>query len=608
MPFEARQAARLDAARIAADERRGASEVAIGNRPADLVIVGGTVLDVHTGELRRADLAVAGARLAYVGDLGERIGADTEVLDVEGAVLVPAFLEPHLHVGGSQLDPVGLAEVLVARGTLGVTTDFYEVGTIAGPDGVAEMLTRAEGTGLDVFLAIFHACAMGFGQWGDLGRYTLDDLVALVDDPRVVEVREWNYGMGQIPLPLLGTVYEKVLEHDLVLSGHLEGLSGPVLQAAAALGVTNDHEVVDATQAVERARLGIGVQIREGSGAHDLVPVLEAITAEHLPTQNFCFSTDEQELSSLWRDGHMDHKLRVAVAHGLGPVEAVRMATLHAAQQLGVTRDWGALTPGRLAGIVALGDLRSFDVTAVVSRGRVAARDGEYLLGQTRTPYRTEWTDTVSIGAPITADTFAFDRDLAAAKMRVIGVAAGSLVTEELVEIVRLDQGALAPGQEDLVKLAMIDRHGGDHIGVAVARGLGIERGAVATTINPGMMNLMVIGPDDADMALAASRVVELGGGIVVALDGEIRAEVATPLFGIMSPEPASAVAEACCRVADALVDDLGSSLEGLVTQAGFACLAVSIPNLKLSDRGLVRVDRLGGQEAVDLIVDRDVA
>jgi adenine deaminase len=590
----------------APEERLAAAEVAVGQQLADLALIGGEVVDVHTGGQRRADVAVHGRRIARIGDVESIVGDDTVRVDVSGLILVPGFIDPHLHIGGSQLEIRRLAEILVPAGTIAVATDFYEAGTIAGAEAVYELLRRSEGTGLSVLFSPFYACALGFGAWGDLGRLSAAELAEMVEDPRAVELREWNYGISKIGIPDVDRAYVRALERGLTLSGHLEGLAGDVLQASVALGVGNDHETVNAEQAIERARLGLVVQIREGSGAHDLEPVVKAITEHGLESTNFSLCTDEQELSSLVRHGHLDHKLRMAVGFGVPPTEAVRMATLHAARSLNVDRELGSIVPGKIASIAAVRDLSDFRVELVLSEGIVAARQGSYTLEPPSVPYPEKWRTTVKFERRLSADDFLFDTDLEEAEVRVIGITPGSLVTEELVERLTFSEGRLSGSVEGLAKIAMLDRHeGGARATAAIARGLGVERGAIATTINPGLMNLMVIGVDEEDMAAAANRVVEMQGGICVVSGGEIAAEVATTLFGILSDAPAAEVAAACERIADAISQTLGSPVDGLITQAGFACLAVSIPSLKLADRGLVRVSRDGTQEGVDLVAGR---
>jgi adenine deaminase len=579
--------------------RERAARVAAGEAPADIVLEGGRIVEVYTGRVLAADVAIAGDRIAAVGDVSACVGPSTERIDCTGRFVLPGFVEPHLHIGSSQLTIERLAEVLVARGTTAMSTCFYEPAIVGGLDAVLECVERAEGTGLDVMLSPF-AGSLGQGELGS-SRLTPDELRGLLAHERCVEVREWSYPSHQ--LPGSREMYVEAMRRGRVIGGHLEGLTGSMLQASAALGCCSDHETATAEEALEKARAGVIVQVREGSAARDLANVVRAITEYGADPMCFAFSTDEQELDSLVEDGHMDYKMRLAVAQGLSPVDAVRLATIGGARSLGVERDYGAVAAGRVASLVVVDDLASFRVRRVIAQGRVAAEDHRYLLDTSPRPYREAWSNTVRVAREFTAEDFLLPVD-GTATVRVIGVTPGSLLTEELVERLDLTGGRLPAGQ-GLAKLAIADRHDASgRIGVGPVRGLDIERGAVATPINPGAVNLMVIGVDEQDMAIAANRVAELRGGIVVVRDGEIRAEVALPIWGIVTDRPVGETAAECIAVARALREELGCPHHGILGNAGFACLPAAIPSLKMSDHGLVRVDRITGRELVSLEVE----
>ncbi len=582
-------------------ERKTAANVAIGDVPAEMVLRGGRVVEVHTGRMEEGDIAIAGRRIAAVGDVDHCVGAETEVVDCAGLTLVPGLIDPHIHVGGSQLSIERLAEVMVPAGTAAICTDFYEPATVVGIAAVTENVKRSEGTGLYVLLSPFHATALGIGEFGNLGRFSLDDLMELARHERAIAIREWNFGASRIPIEKIDDFYEIAVERGLAIEGHLEGLSGRDLQASVALGVMSDHETVAAEDAAAIAKLGVTVQLREGSGAKDLSNVIPVITETGYDTRSFSLATDEQELHSLARDGYMDHKVRMAIDHGVDPIDAVRMGSLTAAASLGVQRDFGSIVPGKVASIAAVDDVAAFNVRLMVSEGVLSAREGEYLIDAAPERYPDDWYKTVRVGKELTAADFRFDRGLTTAEVRVIGITPGSLVTDELVETVEFEAGtAKAP---DLATIAVFDRHEATGSrGLGLVRGFDFESGAVATTINPGMMNLLVIGVDANSMAAAANRVVDMQGGIAVAKEGQLIAEVATPLFGIVSDEPSKEVIEAATDVADAIRDELGVTYDGLITSVGFAALAVIIPSLKICDRGLVRVYR-DHQEAVSFVV-----
>ncbi|WP_028923861.1 adenine deaminase C-terminal domain-containing protein [Pseudonocardia acaciae] len=573
--------------------RRHAGEVAAGHRPADTVLRGGRVVDVFNRRIAAADVAIGGERIAAVGDVSYTVGEATEMHDCAGLFVLPGFVEPHLHVGSSQLTVERLAEVLVPRGTVAYSTCFYEPAVIAGAAAVDLLIDRSAGTGLDLLLSPFLAAVR-------TGAATTDDVLRWVADDRCVEIREWSWTVGLDGGP--GEVYAEALRRGRVVAGHLEGLDTRLVQASAALGCRSDHETATAEEALQRARAGVVVQIREGSAARDLRAVARAVTEHGADPACFALCTDEQELASLVEDGHLDHKLRLAVRQGIAPLDAVRMATLNSARSMGVDGDYGAVAPGRFASLALVEDLGDWRVRRVYARGRLAAEDHHYLLAADPPGYPPEWSDTIAVAGPLSASDFLLAP--AGATLRVIGFRSGSLLTEELHEDVRLDAGRLAPGQ-GLAKVAVIDRHQrSGRIGLAVALGLDIAHGAFAATVNPGTSNLMVAGVDEHDMARAANRVIELGGGIVVARDGEVRAEAALPLLGIFSDEPSRRVAAACVRVDRALREDLGCPHPGVLTTVGFGCLASAIPRLKVCDSGLMRVTRGAAPEPVGLDVD----
>ena len=586
------------------DQRKAAALVAAGKQPADRVLRGGRVLNVHTGRIGLADVAIAGTRIAAVGEVGHTIGARTEVIDCSGMYLLPGFIDSHIHLGGSQLTIQRLAEVLVPHGTVALCTDFYELATLGGLDPVLGELEAARGSGLNILLSPFVAAVLGIGAFGNLERFSYDDLETLLAHEACVELREWNCWADWLPLDGQKRVYETALRLGKTIGGHLEGLTGAELQASVALGVASEHEAVSAREALERLEHGVMVQIRGGSAARDFDDLVPAITRHGADPAMFSFCTDEQELASMAHDGHIDRLVRAAVRSGISPIDAVRMATLNAARGIGVERDYGSVTAGRIASIVAVDDLATFQIRLVVSDGVLAARDGEYLLTPEIRRYGEETRGAVVVTAPITEDDFRFDVPDGRPRMRVIGITPGKLTTDELVETVDVSAGRLARPDAGLAKISVIDRHsGGAERMLGLIRGYGILRGAIAATVNPGMMNLLTVGVNEADMALAANRIVELGGGIVVAVDGEIVAEVALPIYGILSDQPSKEVVADCARLEDAITHRMGSSFSGLLSSAGFACLAVSIPSLKITAKGLASVTRSGPANLVELCV-----
>ncbi|MDQ4212944.1 adenine deaminase C-terminal domain-containing protein [Microbacterium sp. ASV81] len=424
-------------------------------------------------------------------------------------------------------------------------------------------------------------------------------MIALLEHDDCVELREWNCWSAWLPIEDQRRVYETALRRRRTIGGHLEGLAGPTLQASIALGIRSEHEAVTAHEALERVELGATVQIRGGSAARDFADLVPAITEHGADPGLFSFCTDEQELASMAESGHIDRLVRRAIREGVPPIDAVRMATLNAARGIGVDNDYGSITPGRVASIVAVEELASLPIAKVFSRGALAAEDGAYRLAPPPAQYGPEARESIVIRRPLTRDDFLFELPDGDIEVRVIGITPGRLATEERIETVAFLDGR-PQGADGVARIAVIDRHlGGQERALGLIRGLDVADGAVAMTANPGMMNLVVVGVDEDDMCLAASRVAELGGGFAVAAHGRIHAEVALPIRGIVSDAPSGEVVERCIAVEHAIRDAMGSPFDGFISAAGFACLAVSIPSLKITSRGLARVSRSEPTEAV---------
>jgi adenine deaminase len=590
------------------DTRRALAEVSLGYEPADLVVQGGRVVEVHTGAVVEADIAIKGERIAAVGDVGHLAGEDTQVHDAAGAFLTPGFIDCHMHAGESQLGMTELARVLLSRGTAAIGTCFYEAGTIAGYAGVEYFLEEACKTPLKVFLSPFISSYRGLGPWGNPERFTGKDLVRLLDRPECVEIREWSVNVERAADAHVDRFVDTARRQGKLIAGHLEGLHGDALQASVALGVSSDHETLTADEAIEKARLGVRIQIRQGSYGWDLDSVIPAVTELGADPRLFMFCTDGVEAHELATRGHVDHIVRMAIAAGVPPVTAVQMATLNAAEYFRVTGDLGSLAPGRFAHVNVVPDLSTFEVTDVVADGRVVVRDGEYVGELSKPSYPASFRETMHVGRRLEPSDFeiAAPGSAVSVEVRVIGVHEGSVRTDELLEQLNVRDGRLeAEGARDLAKICVIDRHeASSRIGRGFVRGLGIRRGAIATSMSPALMNLMVVGVDDQDMAVCANRVQEMAGGIVAAVDGAVIAEVPLPILGIASDGSAEELLQEMRRFEQARGSELGSHFSGFLTTSGFTMMTVSLPGLRISDRGLVTVRR-DGQQPVELVASQ---
>ena len=545
--------------------------VARGDEPADLVLRGGRVLSVFTREWLRCDVAVVDG---VVAGLGEYEGH--EVLDVSGRFVAPGLIDAHVHLETSKLVPSEFARLVLPLGTTAVVADPHELANVLGTDGVHWLVDVCAELPLDVFFTA-SSCVPASEYESPRRPFGVGDLQGLLRRRRVIGLAEMMNFPGVIggdprELEKLGV---EGADH---VDGHAPGVLGKALQAYAAAGIRSDHEASKLEEGRERLRAGMWLLIREASAARNL-RALVPLVAEFGPAR-MAFCTDDREPEHIAHDGHLNAIVRDAVALGVSPADALTMASHHPALWHRLPH-LGAVAPGYQADLLVFPDLERFVPDLVLKRGRPVEE-----IPQTPVP---EWVRQSVRLQPVTAETFRVPWDGGAA--RVIGIVPGQIVTEALVEeLPATDGAAVADPPRDLAKIAVVERHlGTGRAGVGFVRGFGLRCGAIASTFAHDAHNLVVVGVSDEEMALAARRVEELGGGLVV-VDGErVAAELPLPLAGLMSDLPLAeviAASEATVEAARAL----GSELESPFQSLAFLALSV-IPSLKITDRGLVDVD-----------------
>jgi adenine deaminase len=550
--------------------------VARGDEPADLVLTGGRVLSVFTGELLETDVAVAGERVAGLGRYRGR-----EMVDCRDLILLPGFVDGHMHIESTKLMLDEFARVALPWGTTTVVLDPHEIANVFGLDGVRALLAASEAVPLDYYVMVSSCVPASPFETGGAEIGPEDIARFLEEEPRALGVAE----MMNFPAVVAGRddalekmeVAQRLGRH---VDGHAPGLSGKPLNAYLAAGVRSDHECTTLEEAIEKRRRGMWIMIREGSAAKNLEALLP-LAMEHGPT-NTLLCTDDLEPDDLLDKGHINSVIRKAVELGCDPADAVSMATLNAARYHGLG-DHGAVAPGYLADIVTVPDMKEFRPVHVWKRGRLAATEGRAVdVPAARAP---AWMrDSVRVG-PITASTFRIPGDGA---VRIIGFEAGQIVTRALVGRPSLrDGGYEADPGRDLAKAAVIERHRGTgRMGLGFVSGFALRGGALASTHAHDAHNLVVVGTSDEDMAAAARRLAELGGGQIVVEDGRVLAELPCPIGGLLSDRPAEDIGEAARRLEHA-ARDLGVTLPSPFMALSFLALSV-IPELKLTDRGLV--------------------
>jgi len=563
--------------------------VARGDAEADLVFVNGHVVNVFTGEVLEQEVVIADGVIAAVGETCRA----HEVVDLEGRFLVPGLIDAHVHIESSMVTPYQFARAVVPHGTTAVVCDPHEIANVAGLDGIRWMLDVSDGLPLGVFVNA-SSCVPATHMATAGAELSAEDIAPLRDHPRVPGLAE----VMNVP----GVVFADAGVHAKIeafagrpIDGHAPALGGGWLNAYVAAGIGTDHEALTADEALTKLRLGMRVLLRESTGAKNLVDLLPAVTSSTAGRCALC--TDDRHPHDLMGEGHIDHLIRLATSNGLDPITAIRMATLNVAELYRLS-DRGAIAPGRRADLVVVDDLELFRAAEVYSGGLLVAGDG-HPAGEWPQPM----ADDARVRGGLRIDPAGIDLRIPATgrRVRVIGLVPGQIMTtSETVELPAVDGLLNADPGRDIAKLAVIERHRGTgNVGLGFIRGLGLEHGAIAGTVAHDHHNLMVAGVDDHSMRTAIRAVVEMGGGLVATRDDEVLASLELPVAGLMSDRPIEEVRSGLDGLTNA-VRDLGSDIDDPFMALGFAGLEV-IPSLRLTDQGLVDVDRF---ELVSLFVD----
>ena len=547
-----------------------------GDEPADLVLKGGTVINVFSGELESVDMAVKDGWIVGLGDY-----QGMEELDVSGKALAPGFIDAHLHLESTMIAPAELAKVVVPRGTTALIADPHEIANVLGLRGIQYLIETTADLPMDVFF-MAPSCVPATHLETSGATLTADDLAELAREPRVLGLAEMMNFPGVVHG--FGDVWAKLEQfRDRVIDGHAPMVSGRDLNAYLAGGISTEHESSTLEEAREKLARGMYVFLREGTAARNLRDLIPLVNGHNYRRTAFC--SDDRHPEDLVLRGHMDDILRNAVALGMDPVRAVTMATLNPAEAYGLKRR-GALAPGYIADIVVLNNLSGFEAETVIKNGRVVSAGRE--LNQE--PVSSEipaWAGPMNV-RDLTADRFRLG--VAGSKVNVIELVPGQLVTNRLVEQTPQAEGKLiADTGRDLLLTAVVERHKGTgNVGLGLIKGLGLKQGALAGSVAHDSHNIVAAGVSAESLHRAVQAVIDMRGGLVVASDDGIVARLPLPLAGLMSDRPAHEVAQALTDL-DEAASRLGCTLPNPFMALSFVALPV-IPSLKLTDQGLVDV------------------
>jgi adenine deaminase len=549
-----------------------------GKEPSDLVLKNVRLLDVISGAVTQTDIAIVGERI--VGTHAQYRGHAE--IDCGGRFAVPGFIDTHLHIESSLITPFEFDRCVLPHGVTTAICDPHEIANVLGVEGIRYFLSCAERTVMDIRVNL-SSCVPATTLETAGARLEIEDLLPLRDHPKVIGLAE----MMNFPGVLSGDpgIMAKLAAFQgRHIDGHAPLLLGTALNGYLAAGIRTDHEATSAAEAREKLAKGMAILIREGSVSKDLAALAEVLDENSSSFVALC--TDDRNPLDIAEEGHLDNSIRRLIAMGRPLHHVYRAASDSAARIFGLS-DRGLIAPGWRADIALLGSLEDCRVSDVVAAGRLVTAD-RFAARQTIPP-----VGLASMKAkPVTAEAFIVPAKSRANETPVIGVKPGLILTFRESAALAADAAGLKPDLDaDVIKLAVIERHGKNgNIGRGFVKGFGIKRGAIASSVAHDHHNIAVVGVSDPDMAVAVNRVIAMGGGFAIAEGGHVRAELALPLAGLMSLQPFEAVCDALHTLRDA-AKAMGCTLPEPFLQVAFLALPV-IPHLKLTDRGLVDVDR----------------
>ncbi|WP_299589930.1 adenine deaminase [uncultured Tateyamaria sp.] len=569
--------------------------VAAGRAPADTVIRGGIWINVHTREvLPDHDIAIKHGRIAcVVPDASAQIGPETEVIEAQGRYMIPGLCDGHMHIESGMLTPAEFAAAVIPHGTTTMFTDPHEIANVLGLEGVRLMHDEALMQPVNIWTQMPSCAPSAPGMETTGFEISAEDVAEAMGWPGIIGLGEMmNFpGMAAADPQMLAEVAATQRAGKTVGGHYASPDLGPDFAAYVAGGPADDHEGTCEADAIARMRQGMRSMIRLGSAWYDVETQITAITEKGLDPRNMILCTDDCHSGTLVNDGHMNRVVRHAIDCGCDPLVALQMATINTATHFGLEREIGSLTPGRRADVILTSDLKTLPIEQVIARGKTVAVDGALTADCPHLDWPAKARQTVNMGAPKTAADF----EIAAPEGRnsvtanVIGVVENQAPTKALKRDMPVHDGKVEP-HGDTCQIALVERHratGG--VTNALVSGFNYSgKMAMASTVAHDSHHMIVVGTDRDQMALAANRLADVGGGITIFRDGEELALVELPIAGLMSDSPAQDVAAKADQMVAAMVD-CGCTLNNAYMQHSLLALVV-IPELRISDLGLVDV------------------
>ncbi|MCP3027996.1 adenine deaminase [Halobacillus sp. A5] len=581
--------------KITSTQRKLLAETALGKRKADTVITNGTIVNVHSKELtKKKDIAITSGAVAYIGNCRHLIGEDTNVINANGKFVTPGLIDGHMHVESTMLSVTEFAKAALKQGTTSIFMDPHEIANVFGLEGVRWMHEEGQNLPLRVFTTV-PSCVPAADTLEDAGAELIPD--------DIEKALKWDNvaGLGEV-MNFPGVVngdekmaqeIESTIHAAKTVTGHIPAEDPGMLQAYVASGVTSCHETVTRQQALEKLRLGMHVMIREGSAWQDVEQLAPIVTKDHMPSENLSLVTDDVYPQTLTELGHLNYVVRKAVREGIDPITAIQMATINAANYFNYGDTLGSIAPGKWADLLFVDNLEDMKPTTVITGGEVVYDNGKYHASFPVYTYPEQAKDSVHLERTLLSEDFhAISNSSSETTVHVIEALENNARTSKAKAVLKVKENVIQPDLEkDIIHLSCVDRHhSSGQISNAFVKGFHIQRGAVASTVAHDSHNLLVMGVDKTDMAVAANRLAELGGGMIVVNNGKVLAEVPLPIAGLMSDQPLNIV-NTQVKALDQAWKELGCRMNAPFMTFSLIALPV-IPSIRITNRGIADVDK----------------
>ena len=572
------------------EEIKNTIETGLGKYPCDLKLANVKLVNVFSGEIYETDIYIKDKRIISI-DPDAGLEAE-QVLDCAGKYAMPGLIDAHMHFESTMLSPEALASVVVPQGTTTLCADLMEIANVAGADGLNAMLQSMNRLPYRMLIEVSSRVPTAPG---------LETTGAVLGAREVAEIMDWpeSISLGELdPSKILFVKEEYIqkiadtLARRKIVNGHAIGRLGQQLNVYASSGISDDHECVNVQEMKERLKVGMKVLIREGSSERNVDELVTGIVKEHLRTDNLMFCTDDKHAREIQTEGHINYNVSRAIELGMDPMDAVQMATVNTAKHFRLEDELGSITPGRLADILLVDDIREIKPETVIFEGKIVARNGK-LLEECRVGDYPEWIKhTVTLKKEITPASFRVKskRDGQSTKVQAIDMIPRQIINNRMEAVLPVEDGYIMPDlSKDLLKLAVVERYGKNgNVGIGFVHGFTLAKGALAYSMSHDHHNIVVVGTNDEDMANAVNEVARQNGGLAVACDGQILNSMELPIGGLMSEK----TAEEVMAQLDILNEDakkLGCRMDAPFMSLSFISLP-TVPELGLTDLGLVDV------------------